>query len=84
MLHSSRENQENPSLNNVLICCVLPLFIISDLSVPERLALFSFNPIQYGGHYGPYSFPSISPERLELRPSNFLTFNFYLLAVRKI
>ena len=32
-----------------------------------------FNPIQYGG-----------PERLELRPSNFLTFSFYLLAIRKI
>ena len=45
-----------------------------------------FNPNQYGGgHYGPpYSFSLISPERLELRPSNFLTFSFYLLAIRKI
>ena len=41
--------------------------------------------ISMGGHYGPpYSFSSISPERLELRPSNFLAFSFYLLAVRKI
>ena len=32
----------------------------------------------------PYSFSLISPERLELRPSNFLTFSFYLLAIRKI
>ena len=32
----------------------------------------------------PYSFSSISPERLELRQSNFLTFSFYLLAIRKI
>ena len=31
----------------------------------------------------PYSFSSISLERLELRASNFLTFSFYLLAVRK-
>ena len=39
----------------------------------------------WGGHYGPpYSFSLISPERLELRPSNFLTFSFYLLAIRKI
>ena len=30
-----------------------------------------------------YSFPLISPERLELRPSNFLTFSFYLLAIKK-
>ena len=47
-----------------------------------------FNPIQYGGGGGalwpPYSFSLISPERLELRPSNFLTFSFYLLAIGKI
>ena len=44
------------------------------------------NPIQYGGgDYGPpYSFSLISPERLEVRPSNFLTFSFYLLAIIKI
>ena len=39
---------------------------------------------QYGGHYDPYSFSSVSPEQLKLTPSNFLTFSFYLLAVRKI
>ena len=44
----------------------------------------SINPNQYGGIMAPYSFSSISPERLELRPSNFLSFSFYLLAVRKI
>ena len=42
------------------------------------------NPIQYGGgggHYAPYSFSLISLERLELRPSNFLTLvSTYLLA----
>ena len=39
----------------------------------------------WGRHYGlPIVYSSISPERLELRPSNFLTFSFYLLAVRKI
>ena len=46
-----------------------------------------FNPIQYGGGgalWPPYSFSLISPERLELRPLNFLTFSFYLLAIRKI
>ena len=32
----------------------------------------------------PNSFSLISPERLEIRPSNFLTFSFYLLAIRKI
>ena len=51
------------------------------------IAQNAVNPNQYwgggGGHYGPYSFSSISPERLELRASNFLTFSFYLLAVRK-
>ena len=31
----------------------------------------------------PYSFSSISLEGLELRASNFLTFSFYLLAIRK-
>ena len=44
------------------------------------------NPNQYrggGALWPPYSFSSISPERLELRPSNFLTFSFYLLAVNK-
>ena len=44
-----------------------------------------FNPIQYGGGgalWPPYSFSSISLERLDLRASNFLTFS--LLAVRKI
>ena len=42
------------------------------------------NPNQYGGAImAPYSFSLISPERLELRPSNFLTFSFYLLAIRK-
>ena len=44
------------------------------------LTLFSM-----GGHYAPhYSFSLISPERLELRPSNFPAFSFYLLAIRKI
>ena len=45
-----------------------------------------FNPIQYGGGalWPPYSFSLISPQRLEVRPSNFLTFSFYLLAIRKI
>ena len=37
-----------------------------------------------GAILAPYSFSLISPERLELRPSNFLTFSFYLLAIRKI
>ena len=31
----------------------------------------------------PYSFSSISPERLELRPSNFLIFSFLLLCCQK-
>ena len=30
-----------------------------------------------------YSFSSVTSERPEIRPSNFLTFSFYLLAVRK-
>ena len=51
----------------------------------RELVELAFNPNQYGGAImAPYSFSSISPERLELRPSNFLTFSFYLLAVRKI
>ena len=53
----------------------------------ERSDRNGFNPIQYGGGgalWPPYSFSLISPERLELRPSNFLTFSFYLLAIRKI
>ena len=45
----------------------------------HSLTLFSM-----GGIMAPYSFFLISPERLELRPSNFLTFSFYLLAIRKI
>ena len=45
------------------------------------------NPIQYGGGgalWPPYRFSLISPERLKLRPLNFLTFSFYLLAIRKM
>ena len=37
-----------------------------------------------GALWPPYSFSLISPERLELRPSNFQTFSFYLWAIRKI
>ena len=44
------------------------------------LTLFSMG----GALLPPYSFSLISPERLELRPSNFLTVSFYLLAIRKI
>ena len=42
--------------------------------------------ISMGGGGGALCPPPIvfPPERLELRPSNFLTFSFYLLAVRKI
>ena len=36
---SVTSNQRNPSLNNVLICCVLPLFRILDLAVPEWLGI---------------------------------------------
>ena len=47
---------------------------------------YLFNPIQCGGGaiMAPPIVSSISLERLELRASNFLTFSFYLLAVRKI
>ena len=45
------------------------------------LTLFSMGG---GGIMAPYSFSSISLERLELRASNFPTFSFDLLAVRKI
>ena len=49
-------------------------------TLPKKgLTLFSLGDIM-----APYSFSLISPERLELRPSNFLTFSFYLLAFRKI
>ena len=44
------------------------------------LTLFSMG----GPLWPPYSFSLISPERLELRPSNFLTFSFCLLAIAKI
>ena len=40
--HRLQATRENDSLNNVLTCCVLTLFRILDLSVPERLALISF------------------------------------------
>ena len=51
----------------------------------DQLVLNSLTLISMGGgHYGPYSFSSISPERLEPRPLNFLTFSFYLLAISKI
>ena len=42
------------------------------------------NPNQYRGGGEHYSFSSVSLQRLELRPSNFQTFSFYLLVVRKI
>ena len=38
---SVQATRENDSLNDVLTCCVLPLFRISELSVPKRLAIFS-------------------------------------------
>ena len=41
------------------------------------------NPNQYGGIMAPYSFSSVSPERHELRPSNFLTFLFLPLGCQK-
>ena len=37
-----------------------------------------------GGIMPPVVSSSVSSERLELIPSNFLTFSFYLLVVRKI
>ena len=53
-------------------------------SLTSKCRFKQLNPIQYGGgHYGPLQFSLISPERLELRQSNFLTFSFYLLAIRK-
>ena len=52
--------------------------MIADIYKVGPLTLLSM------GGRGPYSFSSISLERLELRASNFLTFSFYLLAVRKI
>ena len=50
-------------------------------SISRYLTLISMGG---GPLWPPYSFSLISPERLELRPSNFLTFSFYLLAIRKI
>ena len=91
---------KHPDLKQVYDCLNnLPLYhfwsladhypdLVSRLHVQVKImGNFGLNPNQYGGggHYGPlYSFSSISPERLELRPSNFLAFTFYLLAVRKI
>ena len=54
---------------------------ISEVALKQTLTLFS---IGGGPLWPPYSFSLISPERLELRPSNFLTFSFYVLAIRKI
>ena len=53
------------------------LIVVEDIL---SLTLFSMG----GAIMPPYGFSLISPERLELRPSNFLTFSFYLLAIRKI
>ena len=52
----------------------------SQANKEAHLALFSMG----GGHYGPPIVSSISLKRLELRASNFLTFSFCLLAIRKI
>ena len=53
--------------------------------LPFMCEKIKVNPNQYGGAlWPPYSFSLISPERLELRPSNFLTFSFCLLAIRKM
>ena len=54
--------------------------MIADIYKVGPLTLFSMG----GPLWPPYSFSLISPERLELRPSNFLTFSFYPLAIRKI
>ena len=69
-------------------------FFVSDRWLLANSSLASFDTkthavsvltlISMGGHYGPLQFSSISPELLELRRSNFLTFSFYLLAVRKM
>ena len=45
-----------------------------NVNCTEFLALISMGGGGGGGIMAPYSFSSISPERLELRQSNFLTF----------
>ena len=51
-----------------------------DAGIPAESIDVSLNPNQYGGRgiMAPCSFSSVSQERFELRPSNFLTFSFYL------
>ena len=54
------------------------------VETPPPPVLLGLTLFSMGAIMAPYSFSLISPERLELTPSNFLTFSFYLLAIRKI
>ena len=64
-------------------------FICQGVAAVIKVSFRIIDPNQYGGGGGGKLWPhlwfsSISPERLELWPSNFLTFSFCLLVLRKI